>query len=269
MPKARAAAGCDPPGGNRAQPGPAHPGVDVPVEPHVDGVGPARHQVAADHHPEHQRRRGQARRRDEHRGDRRHQQERDDPGLGERHQVGQQAGTAVLAGRIGPVGHRGRARGPPGVERQDDERGPDRRADQQVERPQTGWQELENHRRGDADLDQGRGHHGRGPDPKTGGLGPRVSPHPRGQQAQQHHEAECEGPVGPVELGQRPRRRHRAAVAERKPEAEQAGIEIGDLRAEEDHHEARGGGCGHQPMGRVAIALRQGTTAPAPGPQRQ
>ena len=68
-----------------------HPGVDVPVEPHVDRVGPARHQVAADHHPEHQDRRREPRRGDEHRRDGGHQQQRDDPGLGEGDEVGEPA----------------------------------------------------------------------------------------------------------------------------------------------------------------------------------
>ena len=46
----------DPAGRDRAESRARHPVIDIPVEPHVDRVGAAGHQVAADHHPEHERR---------------------------------------------------------------------------------------------------------------------------------------------------------------------------------------------------------------------
>ncbi len=80
--------GRDPSGRDRAEPRARHPGVDVPVEPHVDRVGAAGHQVAAQEHPEELAPGREPGRRDEHRRDRRDQQQRDDPRLGQRDQVG-------------------------------------------------------------------------------------------------------------------------------------------------------------------------------------
>ncbi len=49
-------------------------------------------------------------------------------------------------------------------------------------------------------------------------------------------------PVGPVQRCQRSGRRQDGAITKRDSEAEQAGMEIGNLGAEENHHESE---CRH------------------------
>ena len=61
--------------------GALHQPVDVAIDVHVDGVGPARRQRPADHGGDHQPQRGQAPLGDDHRGHRRHEQQFDDAGL--------------------------------------------------------------------------------------------------------------------------------------------------------------------------------------------
>ena len=79
----------DPPGGNRPQARARHAVIDVPVEPHVDGVRAAGHEIAADDHPEHQHRGGKPAVGHEHRRHRGHQQQRNDARLGQGDEVGE------------------------------------------------------------------------------------------------------------------------------------------------------------------------------------
>ena len=72
---------------------------------------------------------------------------------------------------------------------------------------------------------------------RPAGVGPAAhpaSPSP----ATRPRKREGEHPVRPVQRGQGGGGRQHAAVAEREAEAEEAGVEVGDLRAEQDDHEA-------------------------------
>ena len=91
-------AGRDATRGDWPGPGAGHDLVNVPVEPHVDGVGAAGHQVAAQHDPADQPEGGHPRRGDEHRRDGGHQEQRDDPRLGQGDQVGEQRGRRGTSG---------------------------------------------------------------------------------------------------------------------------------------------------------------------------
>ena len=71
------------PGHQRPVLGPLHQPVDVAVDHHVDGVGPAGGQRAADQGGHHQPDRRQAALRHHHGGQRRDQQQLDDPRLGQ------------------------------------------------------------------------------------------------------------------------------------------------------------------------------------------
>jgi hypothetical protein len=77
---------------NRTQPRPRHPVVDVAIEIHVDRVGAAGHEVSADEHTENQRPTRLAG--DEHRGDRRDEEQRDDARLRQRDEVARQRASA-------------------------------------------------------------------------------------------------------------------------------------------------------------------------------
>ena len=92
-------------------------------------------------------------------------------------------------------------------------------------------------------------------------LGPRGSPgRPARRRAPGRRRRAPGGPSGarPARL-----RRQRAAVAERKAEAEQARVEVGDLGPEQDHHEPQGGGRQHQTVRAVPLGRRAGRPAGA------
>ena len=81
---------------------------------------------------------------------------------------------------------------------------------------------------------------------------------PDSEREQQRQKDEGEYPVGPGQHCQRSGRRRMRAITEREPEAEQAGVEVGDLGPEQDHHEPECRGAQHQA---VCADAREGATA--------
>ena len=92
---------------------------------------------------------------------------------------------------------------------------------------------------------------------------------PGDQHAAHHQEGEGEDPMGPVQRGQGRGRREDPAVAERKAQAQEPGVKVGHLGAEQDHHEPEPGGRQHQAVPAVSLPGRAaGRSRPAASPAR-
>ena len=130
-------------------------------------------------------------------------------------------------------------RRPAGAEHQNHERGPDQAPHQEVQRPERRREQVEHHGGGHADLSHGDGQHERRPAPEAaaGRIGSPASPGPPGRPRSPRKTnastrwVQCSAASGAAG-GSTP------SVAERKAEAEEPGVEVGDLGAEQDHHEA-------------------------------
>ena len=122
--KTRAARGRHGAGDQRAVLGPVHQAVDVAVDHHVDGVGPAGGQRAPGQGGRHEPDRRHAALGHHHGGERRDQQELDDPGLGQG-DVGPDGRPRPWPGHAAPEGlgasmdmsRQPTTRGPPGTRR--------------------------------------------------------------------------------------------------------------------------------------------------------
>ena len=140
----------------------------------------------------------------------------------------------------------------PGVECQDHQGRPDERAHQEVSHPERRRQQLEHHGHGDTDLGYGGRHHqsDRAPERPAGGVG--APAQPDGERDNESEEAEREGAMGPGQKSQRAPGGKDRPVTEWKAQAQQAGVEVGHLCPEQDHHEPQSGRGEHQPVRRMS-----------------
>ena len=143
-------------------------------------------------------------------------------------------------------------------------------AHQQVQRPEPGGEQVQDHGRGHRDLDQRDGQHDgrRSAAPRAVSMArdrrSRLTSSPSTSQ-----EPKREHPVGPVQPREGAVGWRGAPVAEGKAQAKKAGVEVGDLGPEEDDHEPEGRRGEHQPV--VAVTLLpcdwgRGPPAPARRP---
>ena len=134
-------------------PGAAHEVVDVAIHVHVDRVRPAGRQRAADDHGGHEPRRWQAAGGEDHRRDRRHEQQLDDPRLRER-DVGADGVDRSGLGRWRDAGvHLGWPQ-PPDGQQEPDRCAPHRRADREVRHDEERGQPRRDVRQPERDLER-------------------------------------------------------------------------------------------------------------------